>query len=344
MMKTYSALCIAVCCMVMACTSPPKSESSESTVPTTFETTGSIERLLPELDLLIPAEAKIEVLASGFTWSEGPLWLKDQNALIFSDVPKNTVYKWTEQDSISIYLQPSGYDGDRTDKHEPGANGLALDNEGNLILCQHGNRQLAKMATSLDAPKSAFLPITSTYNGKRYNSPNDVAISKEGVYYFTDPPYGLDEWDEKELEYNGVYKMGTDGQVSLLIDSLTRPNGVALSPDEKTLYVAVSDPKAAKYYAYELDIDGNITTGKILLDVTPLVGSERKGLPDGLKVDNSGNLFATGPGGVLVISPEGKHLGTIMTGHATANCGFNADKTVLYMTAHSYLMRINLKP
>ncbi|WP_421894734.1 SMP-30/gluconolactonase/LRE family protein [Marinoscillum sp.] len=344
MMKTYSALCIAVSTMVMACTPSPKSEDSESTRSPSFETTGSIERLSPELDLLIPVEAKIEVLASGFTWSEGPLWLKDQHALIFSDVPENTVYKWTEQDSISIYLKPSGYDGDRTDKHEPGANGLALDNEGNLILCQHGNRQLAKMVTTLNTPKSAFQPVTSTFNGKRYNSPNDVVISSDGAYYFTDPPYGLDEWDEKELEHNGVYRMGPDGQVSLLIDSLTRPNGIALSPDEKTLYVAVSDPKMAKYYAYDLDSKGSITDGRVLLDVTDMVGSERKGLPDGLKVDKSGNLFATGPGGVLVISPEGKHLGTILTGQATANCGFNADKSILYMTAHSHLMRITLKP
>lgn len=328
--------------ILTACSGPKESaQIEEPTSP--FKTTGSVERLDSAINELIPAGAEIEILASGFEWSEGPLWLESQNALIFTDVPMNKVWKWTELDSLSLYLEPSGYQGNEEGKREPGANGLALDQNGNLILCQHGNRQIARMKSTLDNPTPDYEAIVSAFEGKKFNSPNDLVIHSKGDIYFTDPPYGLDEWNTKELDFQGVYRIDTSGKLTLQVDTLSRPNGIGLSPDEKTLYVAQSDPEKARYYAFDLDENGNVISGKVLLDVTSLAGEERKGLPDGLKVDKKGNLFATGPGGVLVISPEGKLLGTILTGEGTANCGFNSDQSYLYMTADMYLMRIRLQ-
>jgi gluconolactonase len=199
------------------------------------------------------------------------------------------------------------------------------------------------MKSSLENPTPDYEAIVSAFEGKKFNSPNDLVIHSKGDIYFTDPPYGLDQWDTKELDFQGVYRIDLSGKLTLQVDSLSRPNGIGLSPDEKTLYIAQSDPEKARYYAFDLDENGNVISGKVLLDVTELVGENRKGLPDGLKVDKKGNLFATGPGGVLVISPEGKLLGTIMTGEGTANCAFNGDQSYLYMTADMYLMRIRLK-
>ncbi|MEQ8239324.1 MAG: SMP-30/gluconolactonase/LRE family protein [Cyclobacteriaceae bacterium] len=306
-----------------------------------FKTIGSIEILNDQLQEVINTNAKIEILATGFSWSEGPVWLPKEQKLLFSDVPKNTVYSWSETDSITTYLNPSGYTG--SESWREGSNGLILNKENELVLCQHGNRQLAKMNSTLGNPKVDFTSLADNYEGKKFNSPNDVVQHSNGTYFFTDPPYGLTEDDTKELDFQGVYKLEGD-DVTLLIDSLTRPNGIALSPDQKTLYVAQSDPKAARYYTYSLDENNNIIDGKILLDVTPLLeNKENKGLPDGLKVDENGNIFATGPGGVLILNPQGVHLGTIRTERATANCAFNEDKTVLFMTAHEHLMRIVFK-
>lgn len=326
---------------VLAACSNPKIQ--EETQGPKFQTIGSVERLDSAINALIPADSQIEILASGFEWAEGPLWLEDQKALIFTDVPTNKVWKWTEQDSLSVYLSPSGYLGDRTDKREPGANGLALDAEGNLILCQHGERQIGKMLSSLDAPKPLYEALVSEYEGKRFNSPNDLVFNTKGQLFFTDPPYGMDPWDEKQLDFQGVYRLDMDGKVNLLVDSLSRPNGIALSPDQKILYIAQSDPEKACYYAFDLDENGNVISGKVLFDATSIQGPNRKGLPDGLKVHFNGTLFATGPGGVLVISSDGKHLGSILTENGTANCAFDSDEKYLYMTADGYLMRIWLK-
>ena len=226
--------------------------------------------------------------------------------------------------------------------HIFGGSYLILDQEGRLVLCQHGDRRLARMNASLTTPDTSFVTIVDQYENKRFNSPNDVVQSSSGDYYFTDPPYGLAGQDEdslKEQAHNGVYKLSTDGTLTLLTDELTRPNGITLSPDEKTLYVANSDPDMALWMAYDLTEEG-IENGRVLLDVTDMIGELRKGLPDGLKVNDDGVLFATGPGGVLVITPEGKHIGTIMTEFKTANCAFNSDKTALYMTTDDYLTRL----
>lgn len=324
--------------ILAACSGSKTSEIKKPEV----QTIGSVERLDSAINLLISVTAKIEVLASGFEWAEGPLWLEKQQALIFTDVPTNTIWKWTEKDSLSLYLSPSGYLGDRKDKREPGANGLALDPQGNLILCQHGERQVGKMLSTLNAPKAEFESLATGYDGKRFNSPNDLVFNSRGQLFFTDPPYGLDSWDEKELDIQGVYRLDQDGQVHLLVDTLSRPNGIGLSPNQKTLYIAQSDPKKARYYAFDLDKQGNVVSGKVLFDATSLQSETRKGLPDGLKVHSSGILFATGPGGVLVLSPEGRHLGTIMTENGTANCGFDSNEKFLYLTADAFLMRIRL--
>jgi gluconolactonase len=326
--------------VLFSCNTPKKGNEKKNKTTKVYGTVGTIEILHERLISTINTENKIEVLASGFSWTEGPLWLNDQQKLIFSDVPKNTVYSWSEKDSIQVYLNPSGYTGDK--EWREGSNGLILNNQNELVLCQHGDRQLALMNGLLDDPKPNYTPLTSKYKNQQYNSPNDVVQHKDGTYFFTDPPYGLKDDDVKELDFQGVYKLEGD-KVTLLIDSLTRPNGVALSPDQKTLYIAQSDPNSARYYAFNLDENNNILDGKVLLDVTALLEDKNnKGLPDGLKVNNEGIIFATGPGGVLIIDPEGIHLGTIRTENATANCAFNEDKSILYMTAHSHLMRLAL--
>lgn len=336
-----NSLVISILASSLACTSP-KVSTETSVAESIYRTVGSVEILDSEINTLLSGEAKIEVLASGFEWAEGPLWLADQNALIFTDVPTNKIWKWTEVDSLTLFLEPSGYLGTETNKKEPGANGLALDADGGLILCQHGERRIAKMNSPLSEPKPDFTDLISEYEGQKFNSPNDLVVNKSGQIFFTDPPYGLDDWDPKELDFQGVYRLNTDGSIKLVLDSLNRPNGIGLSPDQNTLYIAQSDAQKARYYAFELDENGDVVSGRILLDVTESVGDGRPGLPDGLTVHSSGTLFATGPGGVWVINSKGKHLGTILTGQGTANCAFDSNENYLYMTADAFLMRVKM--
>lgn len=305
---------------------------------------GQIERLDPALDALIPPDAQIEVLADGFEWSEGPVWISQGDYVIFSDVPTNTIYRWKEGEGLSVYLKPSGYTGDDPSGGEQGSNGLMLDPQGRLLLCQHGDRRVARMDAPLDAPQPIFVTLADKHEGKRFHSPNDLAVHSSGAVFFTDPPYGLAKQLEdpaRELDFQGVYRVDPDGQVTLLVSDLPRPNGVALSPDEKTLYVAQSHGPAKIYMAYDVDEHLDLSDGRIFFDAREL-GQSRPGSPDGLKIDQQGNLFATGPGGVLVISLEGKHLGTIMPGELTANCAFGDDGSTLYLTSHRYLCRIKL--
>ena len=321
----------------------PAADQQQETGPETTEVEVGVERLSAELDRLVSPDAQLEVLGEGYKWSEGPLWLPSLDLLIFSDVPENKIYYWKEGEGVQLYLQPSGYTGDESPTRE-GSNGLLLDPEGRLVLCQHGDRRVARMEAPLDEPAADFSTIVDRYEGKRFNSPNDLVYDSRGNLYFTDPPYGLPqqaEDPERELDHHGVYRLGADGQLTLLTDELSRPNGIALSPDEKTLYVANSDPERAIWMAYDLSAEGQISNGRVLFDATERVPDE-PGLPDGLKVDKEGYLFATGPGGVFVFKPDGMHLGTIRTGRATANCAFNADQTALYMTADDRLMRIGL--
>jgi gluconolactonase len=307
---------------------------------------GTIDRLDAGIDSLIPDDAVIEVLADGFDWSEGPVWIGDGAYVLFSDVPQNRIYRWKEGEGAAVWLEPSGYTGDVPRGGEPGSNGLLLDSEGRLVLCQHGDRRIARMDAPLTAPEPSFTTLADSYDGMRFSSPNDATFDSHGALFFTDPPYGLPEGPgdpAQETPFNGVYRLGVDGEVTLLTDELSRPNGIGLSPDEQILYVANSDPERAIWMAYDLQPSGEIANGRVFFDVTDLVSEDNPGLPDGLKVDAAGNLFATGPGGVLVFSPDGRHLGTIRTTQATANCALDSDGSTLYMTADSYLLRLRLR-
>jgi gluconolactonase len=295
---------------------------------------------------IIDPDANIEILAEGFVWSEGPLWIDQQQQLLFSDVPQNKIFSWTEAGGVLPYLTPSGYTGDVERAGEPGSNGLALSRDGKrLYLCQHGDRRIAEMDASLSEPNANYLTIAETWNGKRFNSPNDLVVNSTGQIFFTDPPYGLEgqEGDPaKEIAFQGVFRLDPDGSTHLVTDALSRPNGIGLSPDERTLYVANSDPAKAIWMAYTLNDRGGIESERLFYDATSMVKTHQ-GLPDGLKVNKNGIVFATGPGGVWIFNPEGKPLGRIETGEATANCALNTDGTVLFMCADDYLMRVALK-
>jgi len=299
---------------------------------------GKIERLDPAIDKLLPAHAVIEKLASGFEWSEGPVWMKREGFLLFSDVPNNIVYRWVPYVGTSEFLFPSGYTGTKNRGGEPGSNGLTTDKQGRLVLAQHGDRQIGRLEKN-----GKVKPLAQFYQKRRFNSPNDLVYHSNGDLYFTDPPYGLEKNNAdpaKEINFNGVYRLRPKGKVDLLISDLSFPNGIALSPDEGTLYVAISDSKRPVIMAYSLSGDGKPYDGRVFFNTASLMQG-RKGVPDGLKVDKQGNLWATGPGGVLILSPQGKHLGTINTGEATANCAFgDRDGSMLYITADMYLCRV----
>ena len=303
---------------------------------------GSIERADASLDQLISSSAAIEILSDGYEWSEGPVWVESGEMLLFSDVPMNTVYKWTEADSIEVFLKPSGYTGDTaSNSKEEGSNGLALNGEGRLVLCQHGDRRLAMLDAPLNAPRPAFVTLAGRYEGKKFNSPNDVAIRSNGDYFFTDPPYGLPGNLTQEIPFQGVYKL-SDTTVTLLVDTLTRPNGIALMPGEKTLIIANSDKDRAVWYAYDLTDRDSLINGRIFYDATDAAKTER-GLPDGLKIDKQGNVFATGPGGIWIFDKEARLLGRIKLPAATANCAFSGDEKTLYITSDNYLLRLKMR-
>jgi gluconolactonase len=300
---------------------------------------GVIDRHDPRFDALIPMAAKLEKLADGFEWSEGPVWVRREGYLLFSDIPRNSVMRWQEGQGASLAFTPSGYTGSAAFKgEEPGSNGLLIDSQGRLVLCQHGDRRVARRESD-----GSFTTLADRYEGKRLNSPNDGAFKSNGDLYFTDPPYGLplrEKDPARELDFFGVYRLSPEGTLTLLTKEMTRPNGIAFSPDEKTLYVAQSDPQAALWKAFDVSADGMLGPGRLFFDATEWAKAGRPGLPDGLKVDRAGNLFATAPGGVHVFAPDGTHLGSIDTGERTANCAWGGDGTVLYITADMYLCRI----
>ncbi len=295
---------------------------------------------------LIDKEATIEVLAEGHVWTEGPLWVPELDALLYSDIPPNEIHIWKEGQGAQLYLKPSGYTSDIERGGEVGSNALLLNAENQLVLCQHGNRQMAKMDAPLTDPASNFETIANSYLGKKLNSPNDAIYHSNGSLYFTDPPYGLEkQMDDptKEIDFQGVYRVDQKGEVSLVTKTLTRPNGLAFNQDETRLYVANSDPDRAIWNVYDVSPDGSVSNERVFFDVTDQV-PHKKGLPDGMKVDARGMIYATGPGGVLIFTPEGSHLATINTGQATSNCAFGGKQMdYLYMTADDYLMRIKLK-
>ncbi len=308
--------------------------------PHTYPAIGRIIREDPRLDAILPPESKIEVLASGFEWAEGPVWSRQGKFLLFSDIPNNEILKWTHEKGIELFMKPSGFTGVAPWGREPGSNGLVLDSKGRLILMEHGDRRVSRMDT--DGGK---VTLADSYEGKRLNSPNDGVLKSNGDLYFTDPPYGLPKQAEdprRELDFCGVFRW-SEGKVTLLTRELSRPNGIAFSPDEKILYVANSDPQRAIWMAYPVQADGTLGKGRVFADVTSMVAETAPGLPDGMKVDAAGNLFATGPGGIHIFSPDGKRLGRIETGEATANAAWGDDGSTLYITADMYLCRVRTR-
>lgn len=301
------------------------------------QSAGTVNKVSPELDRIVPSGAQIEKLAGGFKFTEGPVWIHE-GYLLFSDIPNNAINKWTPDGKVATFLKPSGYDGtDLPAGALVGSNGLTLDKQGRLIICQHGNRRLVRREKD-----GKITVLADRYEGKRLNSPNDAVYKSNGALYFTDPPYGLPKQDDdpaKGLKFNGVYRLA-GGKLQLLNQDMTRPNGLAFSPDEKLLYVANSDAKKKVWMRFEVKPDGTLANGKIFFDVT---SQTAEGLPDGMKVDSRGNLYCTGPGGIWIFSPEGKHLGTIQPSEVPANCGWgDKDGKTLYMTARTGLYRIKL--
>jgi gluconolactonase len=304
-----------------------------------------IEQLDPALTEVIDPHAEIKIVAEGFEWSEGPLWVQSENMLLFSDVPKNVIHKWSEEDGLQTYLQPSGYTQQDTVNPGEGSNGLLLNATGELVLCQHGDRRMAKMKSGLDTPQPVFETLAGSYQGKRFNSPNDAVYKANGDLFFTDPPYGLRHQEKdpsKELPFQGVYRLAAQDSLTLLIDSLTRPNGIAFLPGETTVIIANSDPAKAIWYAYDLVKEDSLANGRVFYDASSRTSTE-KGLPDGLKVTREGIILATGPGGVWIFTADGTVLGKIKTTTATSNCALSFDQKMLFITADNYVLSVGLK-
>ena len=316
--------------------------ATENQSPARYESIGTIEQFDPALSRVLPPDAKIEKLAEGFTWSEGPAWVPSQKALFFSDVPENTLYRWSEKDGVSVFMKPSGYAGpDLGLLREPGSNGLYAEPGGTLLVANSGDRLVER----LDLVTKKKTTVAQNLGGLRFNSPNDVVRRNDGVIFFTDPPYGLKNLDQstvKELHFNGVYRVDLDGRVVVIDDSLTFPNGVGLSPDEHTLYVSNSDPQRPIWMAYTLDAHGDVVSKRVFADASDLLKPDAPGLPDGLTVAADGTLFASAPGGLLIMTPEGKRLGRIRTGTAVSNSDFGDDGRTLYMTSNHFVVRTRL--
>ncbi|MCI0369901.1 MAG: SMP-30/gluconolactonase/LRE family protein [candidate division NC10 bacterium] len=301
---------------------------------------GTIVRLDPRLDRLVPRDAVLERIAGGFAWVEGPAWSRAGGFLLFSDIPNNSVFKWREGAGVGLFLKPSGYTGTAPFVgREPGSNGLTFDAAGRLVLCEHGDRRIARLET--DGRKTT---LVDRYEGRRFNSPNDLVFKSNGDLYFTDPPFGLPKaFDDpaKELDFSGVYRLKPDGRMTLLTKEIRAPNGIAFSPSEKTLYVSNADPARAVWLAYDVKDDGTLGSGRVFFDATAWART-KPGAPDGMKVDRDGNLFAAGPGGVHVFTPDGTHLGSIEMPVPTGNVAWGNDGSMLYITADTAIYRIRL--
>lgn len=348
-MKRLAAIIGVAACLVMALPFGSAQDGGKTII-------GKIIRLDPRFDKIIPKDAQLEKIAGGYIWTEGTVWVKDGGYLLFSDIPNNVVIKWKEGEGASKFVFPAGYTGTKPrggkPGDEPGSNGLSIDPEGRLTLCEHGDRRVGRIDVKLgpdtqpmlDAKTMKKTTLAYTIDGKRLNSPNDMTWHSNGDLYFTDPPYGLEKWYDdpaRELNYCGVYLLKKDGTLKLLTKEMSRPNGIVLSPDEKTLYVANSDFAAPIWKSFPVKADGTIGDGKVFFDASDFVKAKRKGLPDGMKVDVNGNVFATGPGGLHVFAPDGTLLGTLDTGVNTANCCFGgSDGSTLFVACDHDIGRI----
>ena len=321
------------CALLAACATPREATHGEPI--------GRITAYDPAFDALVPSNARIGKIAEGFTWSEGPAWIADGGYLLFNDVPENAMHRWSARDGDSLFLKPSGYAGtDTAGLREAGANGLEAEPGGTVLLADSGSRLIARF----DPVAKRRTTLAATYNGKRFNSPNDIARRSDGMVFFTDPPYGLEGIDEsplKEQPVNGVYRLDVDGSVHLIEGALKFPNGIALSPDERTLYVANSDRDHPVWMAYRLDEHGNVLDRRVLADASDLV-AKAEGAPDGMTVSRDGHLFASAPGGLLVMDANGKRLGLIETGARVSNATFGDDGRTLYITSHTFVARVRV--
>lgn len=300
----------------------------------------TVRRVSPKLDRIIAPDAKVEVIATGIKWAEGPVWVRQGGYLLFSDPPANIMRKWSRKGGVSVFMEPSGLPNpDPKLVREAGSNGMAMDHQGRLLIANSGGRSLDRV----DLASAKRTVLVDRYKGKRFNSPNDMHVAKSGAIYFTDPPYGLLNGNEspiKELPFNGVYRWTEGGEAVLVDDSLTWPNGIALSPDERKLYVSVSDEKARRIMVYDLDAKGMPTGSRVFLDASAMPGP---GNPDGMKVAADGTLFCSSPGGMWVFTPEAEPLGVIEDGMPIANCAFGDDGSTLYMASSDRILRLPLR-
>jgi gluconolactonase len=306
--------------------------------------TGTIEFVSKKLSKLVKKDAKVEIIADGFQFTEGPLWIEKEKMLLLSDVPGNTIYKWTETNGKEVYVKPGGYTDTAKRGGFMGPNGLALSKDGKLLVCQHGDRRVAMMDAPLNAPQSKFITVAGTYNGKRLNSPNDLYVTTDGDVYFTDPAYGFERGTRdpvKDLTMQGVYRINKSGSMTLLVDSIESPNGIAMFPGGKKLLVANSDNRKKKWYTYDVSSDGSLTNAALFYDVSNEKGG---GLCDGLKIDKKGNVFATGPGGIWIFNKAGELIGKIKINDVSAsNCALTTDNKTLFITATQFLLRVKMK-
>ncbi len=342
------------CVFIPGCTksAPPPEPATSSNANHAATTPLKIDRLDPSIDSIIPADATLERVATGFKWVEGPVW--DQGSLYFAEIPSNSIRRWTPGEGVRIWLQPSGYQGSAPyGGPEPGTDGMTLDAHGRLTVAGHAQRNVLRFE-SFDSTKAPTVLVDS-YQGKRLNSPNDLVYRSDGSLYFTDPPYGLrtqSDFDPaKQLKMNGVYRIPhaldhkpgappDNASLQLLVKDLQRPNGIAFSPDEKYLYVNNSIPNKI-WMRYRVKPDGTLTDGKMFADAT---SDPRTGVPDGMKVDSAGNIYSAGPGGIWIFSPDGKHLGTILTPEQVGNLAFGGpDRKTLYIAAKTSIYRVAIK-
>ncbi len=324
-----SLLAIALC----ACGSEPSESTEGASAP---ESVGTVLRMDASVDAIVPADAVIEKLAGGQGFTEGPVWISSGPHLLFSDIPANNIYRWAEGDTEASVFYESMYTGEPREA-SLGSNGLILDAEGNLIACEHGNRRVSRYVDG------AWESLADSYDGKRLNSPNDAAWHANGWLYFTDPPYGLPNREDdplRELDFNGIYRLNYEsGDLELLVQDQSRPNGIGFSPDGKVAYVANSDEAKKVWMAYDVNDEGKFENGRVFYDAN---AEQAPGMPDGLKLDEAGNVYATGPGGVWIFAPDGTHLGSIQPPEIPANVAWGDDGSTLYMTARTGLYRIRL--
>ncbi|HXE63111.1 MAG TPA: SMP-30/gluconolactonase/LRE family protein [Bryobacteraceae bacterium] len=323
--------CFSLAVLLGACSAGREKAAAEKEAPAV----GKILRLDPAFDALVAKNARIEKVATGFTFTEGPLW-RPQNVLWFSDVPGNVVRSVSPAGDVKTLIQNAGGIASPGPGALIGPNGMIADKDGAVLLCEHGSRRIVRVA-----PDMTMTPVLEKFEGHRFNSPNDLLYRSDGALYFTDPPYGLAKMDDdpaKELKFNGVF-LYKDGALKAIVKDLNRPNGIALSPDEKTLYVSNSDEKKRFWMRYDVAPDGTVSHGRMFFD---LANAKEQGIPDGMKVDSEGNVYAAGPEGVWVFSPDGRHIGTIQPGETAANVGWGEDGKSLYITASTSVYRIRV--